>query len=79
MRKTQALELIEMHDLLPDNVALAECLEALLSHNSSWVAEAQEVRALSTWVVAFATYVAVVAEAHPGCVRDMLAYMRVLV
>ena len=36
-------------------------------------------RALITWVSSFATYVAIVAEAHPERVADMLAYMRLLI
>ena len=32
-----------------------------------------------TWVSSFATYVAIVAEAHPGRVSDMLAYMRLII
>jgi hypothetical protein len=32
-----------------------------------------------SWVSSFPTYVAIVAEAHPGHVSDMLAYMRLIV
>ena len=69
-----------MCDLLPDNIALAERLEALYSHRApSKAPETQEVGALSTWVSAFSTYVAIVTAAHPGRVKDMLAFMRLLV
>ena len=69
-----------MRDLLPDNIALAERLEALPSHRTPTSApETREVGALATWVTAFATYIAIVAVAHPGRVRDMLAYMRLVV
>ena len=69
-----------MRDLLPDNIALAERLEALPSHKTPAKApKAREVGALSTWVAAFTTYIAVVAEVHPGRVWDMLAYLRLLV
>ena len=79
VKKIQALEFVEMQELLPDNIALAERLEALplhATHSSS--PETREVGALFTWVSAFYTYVAVVAAAHPDRVRDMLAYMRLL-
>ena len=79
VKKIQALEFVEMRELLPDNIALAERLEALplhATHSSS--PETCEVGALSTWVSAFCTYVEVVEVAHPGRVRDMLAYMRLL-
>ena len=80
VRKIQALEFVEMRDLFPDNIALAERLEALPSHRTpSSAPETREVGALATWVTAFATYIAIVAVAHPGRVRYMLAYMRLLV
>ena len=76
----QSLEFIEMRDLLPDNIALAKRLEALPTHWAPFkTPETREVGALSTWVSAFCTYVAVVAAAHPGRVRYMLAYMRLIV
>lgn len=80
VRKIEVLEFIEMRDLFPDNIALAEHLEALPSHRApSKAPETREVRAPSTWVAAFSTYVAIVAAEHPGRVRDMLAYLRLLV
>ena len=61
----QALEFVEMRDLLPDNIALAERLEALPTHKSPAKApETREVGALATWVTAFSTYIAVVAAVH---------------
>ena len=36
-------------------------------------------RALLTWVSSFATYTAIVAQAHPERVTDMLAYMRIII
>ena len=72
-----------MRELLPDNIALTERLAAL----PSGVAHAKppserEIggdKALATWMSSFATYIAIVAEAHPERVRDMLAYMRLVV
>ena len=72
-----------MRELLPDNIALTERLAAL----PSGVAHARppserEIggdKALATWMSSFATYIAIVAEAHPERVRDMLAYMRLVV
>ena len=69
-----------MRDLLPVNITLTECLEALPSHRTpSSAPESREVGALATWVTAFATYIAIVAVAHPERVRDMLAYLRLVV
>ena len=39
----------------------------------------REVSSLLTWVSCFATYVMVVAEAHPHRVMDMFAYMHLLI
>ena len=47
VRKIQALEFVEMRDLLPDNIALAERLEALPSHRSP--AKAPETREAGLW------------------------------
>ena len=69
-----------MCDLLPDNIALAECLEALPTHRSpSKAPESWEVSALPTLVSVFSTYVATVAAAHAEHTKDMLAYLRLLV
>ena len=69
-----------MRQLLPDNMALAERLEALPSHSPHLrPPETREIGSLPTWVSAFATYTAVVAEAHPQRVKDMLAYMRLII
>ena len=70
-----------MRELLPDNMALAERLEALplrLGHPTKQAVQ-REVGSLITWVSSFTTYVAIVAEAHPERVRDMLAYMRLII
>ena len=57
--------------------ALAEHLEA--HRNPTSAPKAREVGTLATWVTAFATYIAIVAVAHPGRVRDMLAYICLVV
>ena len=67
-----------MRELLPDNVALAERLEALPSTAASNHAPLREVASITSWTCAFATYIAVVAQAHPARVCDMLAYMRLI-
>lgn len=47
-----------MRDLLPDNIALVEQLEAQPSHRSSaMVPEAKEVGTLATWFMVFSIYV----------------------
>jgi len=76
----QALEYVDMHELLPDNIALAEQLTKLPSNTGhTRPPEQWEVGSLMTWVSPFATYVAIVTQAHPHCVMDMLAYMRLII
>ena len=67
-----------MKELLPDNVTLAEQLEALPSTTASTNAPLREVASITSWTCAFATYIAVVAQAHPARVCDMLVYMRLI-
>ena len=69
-----------MRDLLPDNIALAERLAKLPANvGQGKPPEQREVGSLMTWVSSFATYVAIVAQAHPDRVTDMLAYMRLII
>ena len=83
VKRIQALEYIDMRELLPDNIALAERLatlpQGLTPPKPPSEREIGGDRALLTWVSSFATYIAIVAEAHPGRVGDMLAYMRLLI
>ena len=64
-----------MRELLPDNLVLAEHMETLPAKTP----EQREVGSLLTWVSSFATYIAVVAQAHPDRVPDMLAYLRLII
>ena len=72
-----------MRELLPDNLALTERLAALpqglAPPKPPGEREITGDKALLTWVSSFATYVAIVAEAHPSRVGDMLAYLRLIV
>ena len=81
VKKIQALEFVEMRELLPDNMALADRLEALLQRigQPTRNPEQREIGSLYTWTACFTTYIAVVSQAHPGRVVDMLAYMRLII
>ena len=65
-----------MRELLPDNLTIAE---DAASRPLDQRPKQREVASILSWVSAFATYIAVMAEAHPGQVKDMLAYMRIIV
>ena len=73
-----------MRELLPDNIALMDHLEAL--PGAAGVAafgrdppKQREVPSLLTWVASFVTYVVIVSERHPEKVKGLLAYMRLVV
>ena len=71
-----------MRELLPDNIALAERLVTLPPGPPPKPPGEREiggVRALATWVSSFATYVAIMAQAHPERVADTLAYLCLVV
>ncbi len=80
--RIHSLKFVEMRELLPDNIALAERLatlphQAVIHHNGSQLSSAQrEVSSINSWACAFATYVAVLSQAHPTLVVSRLAYMR---
>ena len=83
MAKVQSLQFIEMRELLPDNIALLERLAALpstsaLSHSQHHTPQ-REVSSLLTWVCAFTTYIAIMAEVRPDLLKSRLAYMRNIV
>lgn len=83
VKRIQALEYVDMRELLPDNIALSERLAALppglAPPKPPGEREIGGERALVTWVSSFSTYVAIVAEAHPERVGDMLAYIRLVI
>ena len=63
-------------------MALVEQLEALPANlgQQSKQAEQREIGSFIVWVSSFMiTYVAIVAEAHPEWVRDMLGYMTLII
>ena len=76
----QALQFVDMRELLPDNVALSERLTTmhpgLGPHKHP---EQREISSFMMWVLSFAMYVAIVAQVHPNRVKDMLAYMRLII
>ena len=79
-KRIREMDFVEMRELLPDNIALSECIEALLSHSArERVTHQREIGSLLTWVSSFATYVAVISESHPERVPDMLMYLRLIV
>lgn len=82
-RRIVAGEFIEMRELLCDNIALHDQLESIhgslqtVATPGALRARMREVPSLSSWVYCFAAYVAV--RSTDPLVRDMLAYMRLVV
>ena len=82
VKRIQALEFVEMRDLLPDNMALAERLEALPGSRMGQPqknAEQWGIGLVIMWPSCFATYVAIVSQTHPERTMEMLAYMRLMI
>ena len=80
VKKIRALEFVEMRELLPDNISLKERLESLPNRSPSFRDPVvREISSLPTWISAFSSYIAIVAETHPVRVKDMCAYMRLIV
>jgi len=78
--RIQSLEYVDLRELLPDNIALSEKLDALPARaNQVPNQEQREITKIVTWVSCFASYVAIIAQKHPERTRDMLAYMRLMV
>jgi len=80
VKRIQDLAYIDLRELLPDNLVLTEKFNALPSHATHHkTPEHREITNIVTWVSCFSTYVAIVAQTHPQRVRDMMAYMRLIV
>ena len=79
VKRIQALEFVEMRELLPDNMALSARLLGLPSSSRQESYPQREIAGILPWTCAFTTYVAVVTQTHPERVKDMLAYMRLVV
>ena len=80
VKRIHKMEYVDLRELLPDNLALSEKLEALPVHATHGLnPEHREITKIVTWVSCMATYIAIAAQAHPLRVRDMLAYMRLMV
>ena len=80
VKRIQSLEYVDLRELLPDNLALSEKLDALPARASqSTNPEQREITKIVTWVSCFSTYAAIVAQKHPERTRDMMAYMRLMV
>ena len=83
VQRIQALEFVDMLELLTNNIALTEHLvvlpPGLPPQRTMAGRQIGGEKAILSWVSSFATYVAVVAQAHPARTADMLAYTRLIV
>ena len=78
--KIQSLQFVEMRELLPDNIALLERLATLPQGSAvNTLTQQREVSSLLTWVCAFATYVAILAESNPELVKRKIGLHEELV
>ena len=82
VQKVQALQFVEMKELLPDNIGLIRRLEAWESPNhpgTSWRPRMREVNSLLSWVSCFVLYIAILSESHPELVKSRLAYLALMI
>ena len=71
-----------MKEFLPDNITLirrTEAWEQPQTHTSGPRPNLREVNSILSWVTCFATYVAVLSDAHPELVKSRLAYLTLIV
>ena len=77
--KIQSEEYVDLAELLPANVEVLRRAGAQPSAQGQGQRQLRRVCNLSTWVQCFATYAAILAEAHPHRTRDLFAYLRLIV
>ena len=77
--KIQSLQFMEMRELLPDNIAACADSTTVPNVRNDLRPKQREISSILTWVSAFVTYTAVVAAVHPDRVKDLLAYLRLIV
>ena len=78
VRHIQLLDYVDLAELLPDNMELQRLADTESRHGSGqW--QPRWVNSLITWVQCFVTYATMVAEAHPHRMRNLMAYLRMIV
>ena len=78
VRHIQSLDYVDLAELLPDNMELQRLADTE-SRQGSGQRQPRRVASLMTWVQCFVTYAAMVVEAHPHRMRDLMAYLRMIV
>ena len=81
VKRIQALHFIDMAYLLPDNLYLKRREDNSTDKEASNIGKRRprEVSQLLNWVQCYITYVAIVAARHADRMKDLLAYMRLIV
>ena len=85
VKKIQALQYIDMKELLPDNIRLlrhmepSDPLNALVPMAPRSRPRLREVNSILSWALCFISYLAVLAESHPSLVRPRLAYFALII
>ena len=65
--------------MLPDNVELVRRADTEPAGKGQGQRQLRRISNLTTWVQCYASYAAIVADAHPLRVRDLFAYLRLIV
>ena len=78
VRRSQSLDYVDLAELLPENMELQRLADTESRHGSGQ-RQPRQGNSLMTWVQCFVTYAAVVAEAHPNRMRDLMVHLRMIV
>ncbi len=76
--KIRSVKFVELKELLPDNVAASE-QNAGIARPQNHLPKQREVTSILTWISAFLTYTAILAEAFPARTKELMAYSRLIV
>ena len=76
VQKIKSAVYVDMKELLPDNII---AMENVTQAPSQQKPKQREIRSILTWLPAFITYTAILADHVPYRTRELLAYMRLII
>ena len=76
--KIKSLQFVELKEPLTDNITALE-QNSSVARPHDQLPKQREITSILTWVLAFSTYTAIIAEAYPAPTKELLAYTRLMV
>ena len=71
-------DLLDLSELLASRLGASELTLRDLVSNRDKPKEVKKITPIQQWVVCFNAYISVMAIRHPGCIRDLLAYVSII-